>query len=78
MRSPAPVHSPPLAHAHGHGNMGRPPAPIGVVGGETIYKDDYRCAVCVGKALSQARRAKNDTPIEHIRDGQWGYLREQQ
>ena len=31
------VHLPPVAHAHGYGDMGRPPAPIGVVDGETIY-----------------------------------------
>ena len=49
---PAPLHLPPLAHAHGHGDMGRPLAPIGIVGGETIFKGGYRCVVCVKKALS--------------------------
>ena len=49
---PGPVHLHPLARHHGHGDMGRPLTPIGVVSGETIYKDGCRCAVCVGKALS--------------------------
>ena len=56
------VHSPPMAHAHGHGDIGRPPTPIGVVDRETIYKGGCRCAVCVGKALSQARQARSDIP----------------
>ena len=56
------LQSPPVAHAPGHGDMGRPPAPIGVVDGETIYKGGCRCAVCVGKALSQARQTRSEIP----------------